>query len=68
MLRKIVTSSLLLSAAPVAAKDTKAKDEPVNQAKKYKPQELPIYSTIYDDQVQRFLTQICPRNFRIISY
>lgn len=63
MLRKVVTSSLLLSAAPVAAKDTK-KDEPVNQAKKYKPQELPIYSTIFDDQVQRFLTTwICPRDF-----
>lgn len=47
MLRNIVTGSMMLAAVPVTA--TPTKDDSTKEPKKLRPSELPIYSTVYDN-------------------
>lgn len=58
MLRKLASSSFALipvvSAASTVA-DPKPSDDQSKTAKKHKPQDLPIYSTIHDDEPKRYV-------------
>lgn len=53
MFRKIISPSVLLAAAPVAAKEVKAQDES-NKPITHRPQDLPIYSTVFKNDNKRF--------------
>lgn len=53
MFRKLVGPSVLLAAAPVAAKDVKTQDES-NKLAKYRPQDLPIYTTVFKNDSKRY--------------
>lgn len=53
MFRKFCGQSVLLAAAPVAAKELKTQDESKKPVT-YRPQELPIYSTVYENDAKRF--------------
>lgn len=50
MMRKALGSTMLFSAAAVAVKDAKPKDEPDNQAVKVRPTDLPIYTTLHKSE------------------
>lgn len=52
MLRKVLGSSVLLSAAPIAAKDKGALETP-NLAI-FRPHELPIYATAFDKDIKKY--------------
>lgn len=51
MIRNVLTGSILLSAAPVAA--AAVKDDKPKEATKYRPSDLPIYSTIYAKDIKK---------------
>lgn len=55
MLRNVIGSTTLLSAAAITAKDAapkaEQKAEPIIEPTKIRPLELPIYTTIYKKQM-----------------
>lgn len=55
MFRKLICSSVLLAAAPVAAKEVKTQDGS-NKPATIRPQDLPIYSTVFKNNNKRFGT------------
>lgn len=52
MFRKLISPSVLLAAAPVAAKEVKKQDES-NIPITYRPQDLPIYSSVHKNGDKR---------------
>lgn len=56
MFRKLLPPSVLLAAAPVAAKEVKAQQDESNKPITYRPQDLPIYSTVHKNDNKRFGT------------